>query len=90
MSSCGPNGCTDDNDVPTKCYAPWTHAQVECLKARQGHPMYHPYTCGNDSNHKVLVPTTNGWVCEDCDYTQNWFLITELGFFANKREDAHG
>lgn len=40
---------------------------------------FHPYTCGNRSNHPevagdkgVLVPTVRGWICPFCDYTQNW------------------
>jgi hypothetical protein len=34
--------------------------------------MFHEYTCGNDSSHKILVATEKGWHCPDCDYTQNW------------------
>ena len=31
----------------------------------------HPYTCtcGMD-----LIPTTNGWICDKCEYTQDWCL----------------
>ena len=39
----------------------------------------HPYTCGNREDHPViagdrgvLVPTTRGWICPICDYTQKW------------------
>ena len=37
--------------------------------------------CHNFDNelHKVffrseLIATENGWICPNCDYTQNWFL----------------
>jgi hypothetical protein len=40
----------------------------------------HPYTCGNRDDHPViagdkgvLVPTTRGWICPICDYTQAWY-----------------
>jgi hypothetical protein len=69
----------------TKYYAPWTDAQIDCLQVRQNHPLFHPYTCGNNSNHRDLVPTRDGWICLDCDYKQDWFLIDELGFFANTK-----
>jgi len=39
----------------------------------------HPFTCGNRDDHPeiagdkgVLVPTTRGWICPICDYTQDW------------------
>ena len=39
----------------------------------------HPFTCGNRDKHPdfdpdkgILIPTTRGWVCMFCDYTQNW------------------
>ncbi len=39
----------------------------------------HPFTCGNRSDHPeiagdkgILVPTTRGWICPICDYTQDW------------------
>lgn len=61
--------------------APWTEEQVACLNAYQAHGRYHPFTCPNRSEegHQerhgdlgVLVATTDGWVCPDCDYTQDW------------------
>lgn len=51
---------------------PWTPEQVAALNASQARTDRHPYTCGNDSRHRVLVATENGWVCPDCDYTQGW------------------
>ena len=63
-------------------HAPWTEAQIERLKEWQRSGFVHPYTCGKrDDNHAwndwgmdygVLIPTRKGWVCPDCDYTQNW------------------
>lgn len=41
----------------------------------------HPFTCPNrgDGNHRensvdlgALVPTVRGWICQYCDYTQEW------------------
>lgn len=54
-----------------KLYAPWTERQVALLALRQwGRGSLHEYTCGECSN--ILKPTTQGWVCEKCTYTQNW------------------
>jgi hypothetical protein len=39
------------------------------LNRRQSCIFLHPYTCGNNSNH-ILWATENGWVCNECDYTQ--------------------
>lgn len=61
--------------------APWTPEEVAALNRYQSNVMYHPYTCGNrgDSGHKqwgndtgTLLATEDGWVCRDCDYTQDW------------------
>lgn len=68
--------------------APWSSEQVEGLAHHQFDPPApgwdkHPYTCGNrkDGQHRysaeghdfgVLIPTPAGWVCLDCDYTQDW------------------
>jgi len=42
-------------------------------------PRMHPFTCGNRDGHPkiagdkgILVPTTRGWICPICDYTQDW------------------
>lgn len=36
----------------------------------------HPLTCGNDSNHNVLIPLiVDGQIhlqCRDCDWAQTW------------------
>ena len=60
--------------------APFTEQQVERLKNWQNAAHVHPFTCANrnDGKHRtthdtgVLVPTIRGWVCLDCDYTQDW------------------
>lgn len=52
--------------------APWTDEQVANLNAFQHDPRFHPFTCGNDSSHRVLVASQEGWHCEDCDYKQDW------------------
>ena len=57
--------------------APWTDEQVKALNTYQA-GLGHPYTCGsgNRTTHGdgegVLTATTNGWVCQWCDYTQDW------------------
>lgn len=47
----------------------WTEDEVENLKERQKSHHMHPYTCvcGED-----LIPTSEGWICNKCDYTQDW------------------
>jgi hypothetical protein len=62
--------------------APWTDEQVEGLNRWQTAGIMHPYTCANrnDDRHPsrafldrgTLLATPDGWVCPDCDYTQNW------------------
>jgi hypothetical protein len=53
-------------------FAPWTLEEIGILAERQLEAPLHPYTCGNNSRHQVLVPTKHGWICIDCDYTQDW------------------
>jgi hypothetical protein len=55
-----------------KVETPFTDEQVKALNDYQASGQFHPYTCGNDSRHRVLVATTKGWHCPDCDYTQKW------------------
>ena len=61
------------------CRAPWTGAQVRRLENRQANERMHPYTCGTDSRHGDLVPTTRGWVCPRCDYVQDWAHASDAG-----------
>lgn len=53
-------------------HAPFNDDQVNSLNEYQADGFMHPFTCGNNSNHGVLVATRIGWYCTDCDYTQNW------------------
>jgi hypothetical protein len=67
-----------------KVEAPWTPEQVAQLNAYQVSG-WHPFTCGAVeycgagvlSNglfapYTTLVATEAGWVCPECDYTQDW------------------
>lgn len=59
----------------------FTPDEVENLAHNQTSRMVHPFTCANrgDGNHRnaygdlgALIPTTRGWICPFCDYTQDW------------------
>lgn len=55
----------------------FTPDQVEHLTAFQTRNDFHPFTCANrnDGNHRgdgILVPTVRGWICQYCDYKQDW------------------
>ena len=52
--------------------APFSAEQVNALNAFQLRGDFHSFTCGKHSGHRDLVATEKGWICEDCDYTQNW------------------
>lgn len=52
--------------------APWSDEQIKLFNNYQYHCQFHPYTCGKDSNHRLLVATVIGFVCLDCDYRQHW------------------
>ena len=52
--------------------APWNALEISLLNHFQVAGRFHPYTCGFDSTHRVLVATPNGWICEDCEFTQDW------------------
>lgn len=54
-------------------YPPWTPAQVDALNRWQRAGHVHPFTCGMvHSGDRDLVATHAGWICPNCDYTQNW------------------
>lgn len=62
---------TNSNIVRT----PWTPAQVSRLNRWQTSGIFHPFTCGKRDGHEgegILTATINGWVCQECDYTQDW------------------
>lgn len=50
----------------------WTDDEVFGLNAGQHDDRFHGYTCGNDSRHRPLIATRQGWRCADCDYRQGW------------------
>lgn len=70
------------SDTSGKVTAPFSADQVEALdKFQREGRRFHPFTCGNrgDGNHRVndidlggLIPTTRGWICQYCGYTQDW------------------
>ena len=48
---------------------------VEARNALQKSGKVHPYTCGNykcrtKTNQAALLATDDGWLCENCGYTQ--------------------
>jgi hypothetical protein len=53
-------------------FAPFTNQQVELLNQFQGSGKFHSFTCGSDNCRSILIATTNGWICPNCDYKQNW------------------
>lgn len=61
--------------------APFTPEQVEQLNRYQQGGWMHPFTCGvGTGRHLDLVATEAGWICPDCDYTQDW----AHGFMADR------
>lgn len=59
--------------------APFTPEQVVHLDAWQHGAGFHPFTCPNRADHPILhgdkgilTPTVRGWICQFCDYTQDW------------------
>ena len=58
--------------LPAK--SPWTPEEVEKLNIYQNSGVFHPYTCGNHTCRNILRATENGWVCDICGYTQDWYV----------------
>jgi hypothetical protein len=59
--------------------SPWTMEQAAALMEWQLCNYVHPFTCPNRHDHPilfgdkgVLIPTVRGWVCQFCDYKQDW------------------
>ena len=56
---------------------------INIIKAYQNNTLYHPLTCGNDSNHRNLEPFEDKGVvklkCLDCEYIQDW--VPDCVFF---------
>lgn len=69
-----------------KIQAPFTPEQVASLNDFQKSGVMHPFTCGpcrdgapgtrdadgNWISDRCLTATVAGWICETCDYTQQW------------------
>jgi len=55
----------------------FTEDQVKSLTERQKANSLHPYTC--DDGHD-LIPTTEGWICKECDYKQDWAHGVDLNW----------
>jgi hypothetical protein len=58
---------------------PWSMEQVAALWRWQSCDYVHEFTCPNRADHPVmnnekgvLIPTVRGWICQCCDYTQDW------------------
>lgn len=52
--------------------APWSDRQVESINGFQKNPYVIPFTCGNEKCRAVLEAKHFGFVCPNCDYTQDW------------------
>ena len=80
--SCDGRGVVDDdstdpaNDVPGQVpltlRAPWPAQTVAALNDYQAAGWFHPFTCPVFNHQADLVATADGWICPDCDYTQDW------------------
>ena len=61
-------------------FGPWRNPFEEITEENKDLPLHmHPFTCGNRDDHPeiagdhgILIPTTRGWICPICDYTQDW------------------
>lgn len=61
----------------SQVFAPWTAWQVANLIRWQGDQRVHPFTCGKEMHDNPmgsyeLIPTPGGWICPQCDFTQDW------------------
>jgi len=78
---CGQGGVGISNQTkeePHMVKTPWSEENVTKLIARQQNPTMHEYTCGGADCLGVLIPTTNGWKCPDCDYKQDWCHASDI------------
>jgi len=56
-----------------KIRPPWNPKTVDALNRFQRIGTVHPFTCGNEhEGDRDLVATKDGWICPNCDYTQDW------------------
>ena len=86
-----------------KIYAPFTPEQVKALNEYQIGGWFHPFTCADCRDRlgvfeedgtlddRSLIATEAGWVCETCDYTQDWawegMTMGPPEYFQNLRRD---
>lgn len=80
-----------------RIYAPFTPEQVRNLNVYQRSGMFHPFTCGNRSDHPedeidkgCLVATIHGWICPICwdgtkEDMQDW-AVPFMASWASKEE----
>lgn len=68
-----------------KVDAPFTEEQVESFNAFQRNSGKHPYTCGNDSSHALLIAAPDALKCPDCEYHQSWAHSFSLGWTWKRR-----
>ncbi len=59
--------------------SPWTQEEVNCLSRYQEEEKFHPYTC--ECGEK-LIPTLQGWACNNCNYTQSWCLLSHIEYYS--------
>lgn len=67
-----------------KVSAPFTADQVRRLTLFQNSPHVHSFTCYEcqsadiESDDFSLVATVRGWICQTCDFVQDWAYDTML------------
>lgn len=62
-----------------RVYAPWSKFQVINLIFRQQDKSKHEYTCPKCALNRVLIPTTQGFLCpNNCGYIQYWAWASDL------------
>lgn len=67
--------------------APFTEEQVASLNDFQRAGVMHEFTCRRRDDHQgegILRATVEGWVCDECDYTQSW----AFSFMADRSWEA--
>lgn len=84
---CSSNNKTENSGAVGKITAPWTEEQVKALEARQDMEMLHEYTC--ECGHQ-LIPSKDGWFCEECPYTQNWCHALDVKMPKMTEKNAEG
>ncbi len=59
----------------------WSEDKIETLYEYQNSGLFHPYTCPGDyekcNNHRNLIPTKYGWVCQCGLFYQEWSHIND-------------